>query len=1026
MAYKVNTIFTVTYDSFKQGIKGIKSQFKSVEQSAVSARQKVSDAFKNANADIKNVSKSIKDQSNLINSVIKTSALGVATITIPTLLAGKAALTMAGEYEAAEQTLAYTLGEAKKIVDDFVSNNAQKIGMAEKDAYKFANIYSNLLTTVTSDQKSNATYTNKLMQASAVIMNKTGRTFNDVADRIRSGLLGNTEAIEDLGVNVNVALLETTDAFSKIADGRSWEKLSFQEQQQVRILGILEQTTKKYGEEVGDNLSLKLAQTSAALSNAKAEASKFFAIGLQPLLAGLNNATNNIVIFIKYLNTLDDGTKKIITTFVVVIALLPVAALVFSLLIKAINNYIIFTKIASLTTQNLTKSMIGLVGGTLLLVAGIAMLTYGLGLWGKTSNKTAYNTNTAKKAINNLSASQDKNAKSAKKASDANKKLSDNLQSFDEISKLNIDTTGTDSDALNTAIDLSGIDTSAFDNIDNKFDNLNEKVEQFKHKAEELRPVLAALGGILTLSSLFSIAQGIGSVAKTLGLVKGATAATTVATETATASTALATTTTATLGATLSTIATVALGIVAPLAATAWGVHELNKPIGDLSVNTQLLGDNISEATKNAIEPFMSSMQNLGKTIWGLELGKVVTKEDVESVKTQTAELSNTLKTGIIDKYSEMEEQIKNTELFPDASKREQYLSMLEHSMNEEQLMVQFYEDKINGIVQNAAEQNRSLTEIERVQIENIRKQMSEKGIQTLSANQEEALAIKAKFNENFYNLETQQVVDAISQAKELKDKTIKEAQEQYDERIALAEKMKATVPGFTKEMYEEMTEAAKNEYSKQIENAEATYNSIWEKAEEKYPEITKIVDKETGKMKDGWQIAADNIKDKTDKMSSAIKNKIEDIKKKWDEFKAMFNFPKIKTPHFSWSSTPATGWMKTVLEALNIPASIPKLSVSWYKKGGVFGNDSIIGVGEYVGAKSNPEIVAPQSMIYDANIKAIQDSKTNNNNVTSNSGTVTKKIQLELDLKSGGVKLGKQIVDLILDADDFYELGLL
>ena len=34
---------------------------------------------------------------------------------------------------------------------------------------------------------------------------------------MRSGLLGNTEAIEDLGVNVNVALLETTEAFETIS-----------------------------------------------------------------------------------------------------------------------------------------------------------------------------------------------------------------------------------------------------------------------------------------------------------------------------------------------------------------------------------------------------------------------------------------------------------------------------------------------------------------------------------------------------------------------------------------------------------------------------------------------------------------------------------------------------------------------------------------------------------------------------------------------------------------------------------------
>lgn len=195
MAYKVSTLFTANYDNLKSAITGVKSQFKSVQQSASAAKTTVSNTFKTANKDVKEVNKSIKESSELINTLTKSAAIGVATITVPTLLAGKSALTMAGQYEAATQTLEYTLGDAKEIVDDFVQSNSQAIGMAEQDAYKFANIYSNLLTTMTNDQQTNAEYTNKLMQASAVIMSKTGRTFTDVADRIRSGLLGNTEAI---------------------------------------------------------------------------------------------------------------------------------------------------------------------------------------------------------------------------------------------------------------------------------------------------------------------------------------------------------------------------------------------------------------------------------------------------------------------------------------------------------------------------------------------------------------------------------------------------------------------------------------------------------------------------------------------------------------------------------------------------------------------------------------------------------------------------------------------------------------
>ena len=63
--------------------------------------------------------------------------------------------------------------------------------------------------------------------------------------------------------------------------------------------------------------------------------------------------------------------------------------------------------------------------------------------------------------------------------------------------------------------------------------------------------------------------------------------------------------------------------------------------------------------------------------------------------------------------------------------------------------------------------------------------------------------------------------------------------------------------------------------------------------------------------------------------------------------------------------------------------------------------------------------------MIYDASIEAIRDSKQSGKINSNGSDSITKKIEVELNLKSGGVKLGKQIVDLVLDANDFYDLGL-
>ena len=60
-----------------------------------------------------------------------------------------------------------------------------------------------------------------------------------------------------------------------------------------------------------------------------------------------------------------------------------------------------------------------------------------------------------------------------------------------------------------------------------------------------------------------------------------------------------------------------------------------------------------------------------------------------------------------------------------------------------------------------------------------------------------------------------------------------------------------------------------------------------------------------------------------------------------------------IKMPHFSWSSTPASGWIANVLDALGLPASLPKLNVSWYAGGG------FPSMGEmFIAREAGPELV--------------------------------------------------------------------
>ena len=170
---------------------------------------------------------------------------------------------MATQTEASVQRLVDIYGEAAQSVGDFIDANARAIGMSKASASSFASVYGNLFS-VWADQNTNAELTNRYLNMTAVVASKTGRTVQDVQERIRSGLLGNTEAIEDLGVFVNVKTIEMTDAFQRMANGKSWEQLDAYTQQQVRTMAILEQATAKYGNTVADTTATTRAQYQAA------------------------------------------------------------------------------------------------------------------------------------------------------------------------------------------------------------------------------------------------------------------------------------------------------------------------------------------------------------------------------------------------------------------------------------------------------------------------------------------------------------------------------------------------------------------------------------------------------------------------------------------------------------------------------------------------------------------------------------------------------------------------------------------
>ena len=190
---------------------------------------------------------------------------------------------MASSTEASVQRLIDIYGEASENVGEFIDANARALGLSKSAAAQFSAVYGNLFS-VWADQKTNAELTTQYLNMTAVVATKTGRAVEDVQERVRSGLLGNTEAVEDLGVFVNIKTIEITDAFQRMANGRSWDQLDAYTQSQIRAMAILEQATQKYGTTVANTSAFTRQQYNAAFQDFQNTWGEVVNIILMPIL----------------------------------------------------------------------------------------------------------------------------------------------------------------------------------------------------------------------------------------------------------------------------------------------------------------------------------------------------------------------------------------------------------------------------------------------------------------------------------------------------------------------------------------------------------------------------------------------------------------------------------------------------------------------------------------------------------------------------------------------------------------------
>jgi hypothetical protein len=288
-----NTVFTKRTD-----IPRVSENFRTIHQQNV----QMGKVFNQNSVAAGHFTDSVHNVSNSLTGMAGVAA--GATGAMGALAAAFSFGTDAVRYEALFANIEFRLGSVTKKFNDWVEAQSTGFGISRLEAATYGQAYLALTGTFSKTQEEQTEKAIKLLEQSAIIA-QSGRTIFDVLERVRSGMLGNTEAIEDLGVSVSVAALEQTEAFKKYAQGaKNWDSITNESiKLQIRYYGILEQAAKGFGTELYDTTSVQLNIFIAQMKNASLAMQQAMLPALQVALPYLIKLANVLEYSARWLAT---------------------------------------------------------------------------------------------------------------------------------------------------------------------------------------------------------------------------------------------------------------------------------------------------------------------------------------------------------------------------------------------------------------------------------------------------------------------------------------------------------------------------------------------------------------------------------------------------------------------------------------------------------------------------------------------------------------------------------------------------
>lgn len=208
-------------------------------------------------------------------SKIKTGlAIGVTALAGLGVAAGAAAVNfigMASDMEEANNKVGVVFGDSAESIRLFADGAAQNLGLSESAALSAAGTFGNLFVAMGIGQQPAADMSQSILTLASDLASFNNIPVADALEKIRAGLVGETEPLRTLGVNLNAAAIEAKALELGLASNA--EALTPAMKAQAAYALILEQTTTAQGDfaRTKDGMANSMRVIQASFADIRAE-----------------------------------------------------------------------------------------------------------------------------------------------------------------------------------------------------------------------------------------------------------------------------------------------------------------------------------------------------------------------------------------------------------------------------------------------------------------------------------------------------------------------------------------------------------------------------------------------------------------------------------------------------------------------------------------------------------------------------------------------------------------------------------